>query len=244
MKDRSEILNDYLLGELPDGQRDELRREIEADPQLSAELAELGPLVSKLEELPDEAWDQVEAPPLRLNTGTREKAAPAPAPKPARSNRIKDFFDRSFALKPALAFAAVLGIFVAGLGVGLLSGGGSDNTAPVFATVAQTDLAPVSKLDPAATGQAKVKKGGHQIRLKISGLAVNGEHDFYEAWLMDPDNGFISIGTFRVGEDGSTTLDLPIPVATDKFPVVDISLQPTDGKPTHSGVSVLRGTLN
>jgi hypothetical protein len=61
---------------------------------------------------------------------------------------------------------------------------------------------------------------------------------------MDPKNGFISLGTFRVSEDGSTTLDLPVPVKTDRFPVVDISLQPTNGKPTHSGVSVLRGTLN
>ena len=45
MRDRSEILNDYLLGELPEGERAELLREIEADPQLSAELAELSPLV-------------------------------------------------------------------------------------------------------------------------------------------------------------------------------------------------------
>lgn len=31
---------------------------------------------------------------------------------------------------------------------------------------------------------------------------------------------------------------------TDEFPIVDISLQPVDGKATHSGVAVLRGTLN
>jgi anti-sigma-K factor RskA len=82
------------------------------------------------------------------------------------------------------------------------------------------------------------------IRLKISGLAGSGKNDFYEAWLMDPKNGFISLGTFRIGEDGSTTLDLPVPVETTRFPVVDISLQPANGKPTHSGISVLRGTLN
>jgi anti-sigma-K factor RskA len=222
MRDRSEILNDYLFGELPEGQREELLREIEADPQLNAELAELSPLVAKLEDLPDEAWDQLEAPALKL----------------------KDFLGRSFALKPALAFAAVLGIFAAGLGAGLVFGGSDDSAAPIDATVAQTSLAPVGSIDPAATGQAAVKKDGEVIRLKISGLKVNGENDFYEAWLMDPKNGFISLGTFRVGDDGSTTLDLPVPVATDRFPVVDISLQPADGKPTHSGVSVLRGTLN
>jgi len=234
MRDRSEILSDYLLGELPDEQRAELFREIEADPQLSAELAELSPLVATLEDLPAEAWDQVEAPPLKLH---RETAAPE------RTNPFKEFFGRSFAMRPALAFAAVLAIFVAGVGVGTLTGG--DNSTTSFGPVAmQTSLSPVGELDPAATGQATVKRGGQVIRLKISGLAVNSDNDFYEAWLMDPKDGFISLGTFRVGSDGSTTLDLPVAVATERFPIVDISLQPTNGKPTHSGVSVLRGTLN
>lgn len=234
MRDRSEILNDYLLGELPETRRAELLREIEADPQLSAELAELSPLVAKLEELPAEAWDQVEAPPLRL-----EREAPAPE----RRNPLRGFFDRSFALRPALAFAAVIAIFATGVGVGLLTG--ADNSTNTFGPVAtQTSLSPVGELDPAATGQATVKQGGQVIRLKISGLAVNSDNDFYEAWLMDPKDGFISLGTFRVGDDGSTTLDLPVAVSTSRFPVVDISLQPTNGKPTHSGVSVLRGTLN
>lgn len=234
MSDRSEILNDYLLGELPDEQRAELLREIEDDPQLSAELAELSPLVATLEELPPEAWDDIEAPPLRLNGRAAE---------PQRRSRLKDFFGGSFALRPALAFAAVIAIFATGVGVGLLSGG--DNSTTSFGPVAtQTSLSPVGELDPAATGQATVKQGGQVIRLKISGLAVNSDNDFYEAWLMDPKDGFISLGTFRVGDDGSTTLDLPVAVSTSRFPVVDISLQPTNGKPTHSGVSVLRGTLN
>ncbi|MGH2960198.1 MAG: anti-sigma factor domain-containing protein [Solirubrobacterales bacterium] len=239
MRDRREILNDYLLGELPDEERAQLLREIEADRELSAELAELSPLVATLEDLPAEAWDQVEAPPLRLNGGSVEPSHG----EPVRRNRVRDFFGRSFALRPALAFAAVLAVFAAGVGVGLLSGG--DNSTTGFGPVAtQASLSPVGELDQSATGNATVKQGGQVIRLKISGLAVNSEDNFYEAWLMDPEDGFISLGTFRVGSDGSTTLDLPVAVATDKFPVVDISLQPTNGKPTHSGVSVLRGTLN
>ncbi|MBJ7459245.1 MAG: anti-sigma factor [Thermoleophilaceae bacterium] len=239
MRDRNEILNDYLFGELPEAEQLDLLREIEQDPQLSAELAGLSPLVATLEKLPAEAWDQVDAPPLQL-----DRSAPAQsAPKPARNSRFKDFFSGSFALRPALAFAAVLAIFVAGVGVGMLSGG--DNSSDPFGpVVTQASLSPVSNVDPAARGEAIVKQGGQTIRLKISGLPVNRADDFYEAWLMDPEDGFISLGTFRVGSDGSTTLDLPVAVATDRFPVVDISLQPTNGKPTHSGVSVLRGTLN
>jgi anti-sigma factor RsiW len=120
MTDRSEILNDYLLGELPEDQRRELLSEIEADPVLAAELAELTPLVATLEELPDEAWDDAALPPLQLPG--------APAPSPTRQARtssgvIKRFFSGSFALRPALALVAVLAIFAAGLGLGLHAGG-------------------------------------------------------------------------------------------------------------------------
>jgi hypothetical protein len=84
MRDRSEILNDYLLAELPEAQRKELLREIEGDEQLSAELAELAPLVSKLEELPEEAWDDVPPPPLSLH------GARSPEALPAQRSRVYD----------------------------------------------------------------------------------------------------------------------------------------------------------
>jgi hypothetical protein len=237
--DRNTQINDYLFGELSDAQRADFERQLAGDPALAAEVEELGGLVTQLEALPDDAWSGSEPPPLRLPAATSE---------PVATNDGPGFFARafggSFALKPAVAFAAVLLFFLAGLGVGVLSGGSDDSTSPVTATVQSTTLAPVGDRDLTASGQADIKKDGQVIRLKISGLKPSGDADFYEAWLMDPKNGFIGLGTFRVGDDGSTTLDLPVPVGTERFPIVDISLQPADGKPEHSGVSVLRGTLN
>jgi hypothetical protein len=36
---------------------------------------------------------------------------------------------------------------------------------------------------------------------------------------------------------------IPAGVGTDVFPIIDLSIEPVDGVPTHSGKSVLRGVL-
>ena len=43
-------------------------------------------------------------------------------------------------------------------------------------------------------------------------------------------------------EQPSSTL-VPAGVNLTDYPVVDVSLEPLDGNPAHSGTSVLRGTL-
>lgn len=236
MNDRNEILNDYLMGDLSPERRAELLAEIERDPLLAAELERLSPLVASLEELPAEAWDGVDAPPLKLPAAQDVPVAP-------RTKRSAGFWRTPLTLRPIPAFAAVLAVFAAGFVVSTIAS--DDGNAPAAGpVVARADLAPVRAVSSTATGEAAVEDEGHRIRLRISGLARNHDDDFYEAWLMDSKNGLVSIGAFRVGDDGMATLDLPLPVATDRFPVVDISLQPTNGKPDHSGVSVLRGTLN
>lgn len=49
----------------------------------------------------------------------------------------------------------------------------------------------------------------------------------------------VSLGPSR--PDGRYAV--PSGVDAGRFPVVDVSLEPPDGDPTHSGTSVLRGTL-
>ncbi|HEX5366505.1 MAG TPA: anti-sigma factor [Acidimicrobiales bacterium] len=59
-------------------------------------------------------------------------------------------------------------------------------------------------------------------------------------WLIDEDvRGMVSLGPSR--PDGRYAV--PSGVDAGRFPVVDVSLEPPDGDPTHSGTSVLRGTL-
>lgn len=154
------------------------------------------------------------------------------------------FFGGSMALRPAVGFAALALVFAGGLGVGVLAtgdGGGSDSGA--IAVTQQATLTPVGDLDPQAEGVADFDGDGEKIRLRFSGLAPSTDNDFYEAWMMDPKKGLISIGTFRVGDDGTGQFDLPAPVPGEEYPVIDISIEPLDGKPAHSQKSVLRGTL-
>ena len=59
-------------------------------------------------------------------------------------------------------------------------------------------------------------------------------------WLIDANvEGMVSLGPAR--SDGIYAVPSDLDVAA--FPIVDVSVEPPDGNPTHSGVSVLRGTL-
>ncbi|MEO5838534.1 MAG: anti-sigma factor [Acidimicrobiales bacterium] len=100
-------------------------------------------------------------------------------------------------------------------------------------------------LDPAGAsskGRAKLvvlDDGSRAIDLDVSDLpTVDGE--FFELWLIDLQvKGMVSMGPVR----GSGRYIIPPGVGTDVFPIVDVSIEPVDGVPTHSGVSVLRGVL-
>jgi Anti-sigma-K factor rskA len=64
---------------------------------------------------------------------------------------------------------------------------------------------------------------------------------FYEVWLIDPTvTKMVAIGVLS-GSQGKFTL--PNGVSLSSYPLLDISLQPLDGDPKHSGKSVLRGTF-
>lgn len=247
MSDRQDKISDYLLGEMSESAVAEFEREIAADSELAAEVNDLSEVVTRLDSLPAEAWAPIAPPPLALAAlKDEEPVEPVAAEKIQEPKERAGGFGRwltdAFSVKPAIAFAAVALFFVAGVGVGTLTGA-DDDVAPLAQTIQQATLAPVSEGD-AGSGVADVKKDGQVIRLNLSGLPQTPSNKFYEAWLMDPDNGLVAIGTFRVADDGKATLDLPVPVGTDQFPIVDISLQEVNGKPDHSGVSVLRGTLN
>ncbi|WP_349774950.1 hypothetical protein [Curtobacterium sp. MCPF17_002] len=62
-----------------------------------------------------------------------------------------------------------------------------------------------------------------------------------EVWMMRSDlKGLVSVG-FLDGDRGRFTV--PAAMDTSEFPVVDVSAEADDGDPTHSGDSIVRGTL-
>lgn len=80
-----------------------------------------------------------------------------------------------------------------------------------------------------------------------SSLALNTQDlppvdGFYEVWLLDPSSlRLVALGTL----DGRGAADLGLPPGVDlaDYPNVDVSAEPDDGDPRHSGASVLRADL-
>lgn len=90
------------------------------------------------------------------------------------------------------------------------------------------------------TGSAELD--GRTLAVEVEGLDAP-EGSFYELWLLDFDGEEVarleSLG--RVDAPGS--FSVPEDLDLDEFDVVDVSVEPDDGNPDHSGDSVLRGSL-
>lgn len=79
------------------------------------------------------------------------------------------------------------------------------------------------------------------VEVDLSALPELDGGEFYELWLLDLDNEQL----VSLGEVDPTTTAVPIdaPVNATAFPVIDVSVEPADGEPTHSGDSVVRGPI-
>lgn len=114
----------------------------------------------------------------------------------------------------------------------------SDDVTPVAAATLQP-LEGAEVQVEAPTAQFVVDDGSTRLDVDLSALPDSTE-GFYEIWLLDPDDGrMVSLGPAR--PDG--TYALPKGVGVDDYPAVDVSVEPHDGDPTHSGDSVLRGSV-
>lgn len=133
-------------------------------------------------------------------------------------------------LAPLAAAAAVLVV----VGFVVVSGDDADQ-ADVLATVT------LDQLGDAGAGTAELVDADGQLQLRLDTSDLDAGDGFLEVWVIDRDvTKLVSLGPLR--SDG--TYDLPPGIDPADFPVVDVSVEPLDGNPAHSGDSVLRGTLD
>jgi hypothetical protein len=133
----------------------------------------------------------------------------------------------------AAAAAVVVIVAIAGI-VSLARRDGGDGR-----TVQEVALSEVDASGAAGSAALVRQGGGYALRVDTTGLA-NRDGTYYELWLMNPDtNSFVSLGPVLPGT--RSTHPLPAGVTTKSDPFVDISVEPLDGNPAHSTVSVLRG---
>jgi anti-sigma-K factor RskA len=230
--ERDALLADLLLGELSAEDRPRAEALLRDDPVFRAEVERLSPIVGTLSELPPDVWTPPAPPPLRLGT-----AAPAAEPERAPRREHARWWSRLMT-RPALVAAACLVLVAGGFGLGVLVSGGTDGAAAPGGP--ELTLAALGSADPGATGRAVLPPGpGGSLTLDVSGLAPSGPDDHYEVWLLKGPDDMVALGGFRVPEDGRATVSVPVPVDASGYRV-DVSLEPNDGKPAHSGDSVLR----
>jgi hypothetical protein len=182
-----------------------------------------------------EPQDQPQAPPASVWDGVAAELglskATTEAPKgPGQQSRRR----RAGLLAAA---ACVLGIVIGAAGALLVSDAReADDRGKVVATANLAAL-PGHK----GIGVARVEGSGARrvLVLDVSGLSTGD--GVYEVWLLDKDaKRLVSLGVLEGSE-----ARFPLPAAVDvrQFPVVDVSIEPVDGDPAHSGNSVVRGRL-
>lgn len=152
-----------------------------------------------------------------------------------RQARADEGSSRGWLLAAAAAVALLL-IGGAVLSSGLLS---SDSSGDVVASAnIVNDELPVT-FNQAGTAVLRSNNGDLVLDIDVPDLPDSGQA-FYEVWMIDTNvEGMISLGVLSA--DGQ--IDVPDSIDPADFPVVDVSVEPLDGDPTHSGQSILRGVL-
>jgi anti-sigma-K factor RskA len=218
------------LDALDDHERAIAERLLAEDPTFRAEVDRLRVATAALGDLDRTAWEPVPPPPLG-DVGPQARATGPVAALRAVGRRTRG----RRRLVPALAATAALAVAVVAV---VLAVGGDDGgpARPPETTLALRAL-------PGVPGRASLTIAGAEASLRGSGLPPSGAHDYYEAWLADARGRMVSMGTFRVGPDGRLDAHMSVAVDVSRYALVDVSLEPDDGDPSHSKTSVLRARL-
>lgn len=138
-----------------------------------------------------------------------------------------------------LAAAGIGGIVVGGVVTAAVVGTDAQESLTVASSV---DLDPLPAWDAQGTAELAVNAQGQQMLVvALDADAAASADGFQEVWLIDENvEGMVSLGILE-GSDGQFVIPDGVDVAA--FPIVDISLEPFDGDPTHSGDSIARGQI-
>jgi anti-sigma-K factor RskA len=173
---------------------------------------------------PDGLWAAIDAEVSSADAG--DTGAPVVDLEARRSRR---------ALLIALGAAAAVLLVVAT--VATLAAVGRDDEGPTTEQVALAGLPDFEEVSGSAT--VVVDGRDRSVGVDLTDVEVPaGSH--LELWLLDePVQQLVPLGPL-VG-DGPHAI--PDDVDLEATPIVDVSLEPDDGNPTHSGVSVVRGRI-
>jgi hypothetical protein len=189
--------------------------------------------------------DALVAPPARVRAQVLaevragDPAEPAPTPVP-------DELARRRGVPLWLAAVAAALALLAGVGLGRWGTGGEEApeaVGPPVDTGTVVAAATLTALDSDADrGEASAVQSEDTFTIRVSATELGDEPGVHEVWLIHVDGvRMVSIGLLAGGDDGEFAV--PMELIDEGYRIVDISVEPDDGDPTHSGVSVARGEL-
>jgi anti-sigma-K factor RskA len=154
----------------------------------------------------------------------------------ARPDEVVVPLRRSPWRRPLTAAAAVLAVAAAATAV-LVGVRGPGPTTPAEVTAPLVALGQAS-----ASGEVVLADGEGRRSLVVETSGLPPADGFYEVWLLDLERDrMVALGV--LDDSGRGRLTVPDGVEVGDYPEVDVSLEPDDGDPAHSGESVLRGAL-
>lgn len=182
---------------------------------------------------PDDLWSGIEA--LVAAGPAPEVHAPAPpatvTPLDGRRGRAR--------LPYLLGAAAAVVAAVVGLLAFVERDKGDDGTALDAIALTNDGLDPAGATSVGRATLVEEADGRYALDVDVSKLPATGD-GFLELWIIDTSvSGMYSLGPLH----GSGRYVLPDHVQPASFPIVDVSIEPADGVPQHSGKSILRGKL-
>ncbi len=217
---------------------------------IEAVLREITPEDRDLVAPPDDVWDRIAA---ELSLGEAEGDAEADAGPVhlAEPERLADVvpIESKRRFTPAVFVGAVAAavVIVAGIVTGYL--GGDDGAAVVANAELAYDAANFDELGAEAEARVSLVEDDGTFRIEIDEADLptpSDEPADLELWLIEPDAegnvaDLVSLGLVDPSDPAS--FEVPADYDPDVYFVVDISVEPRDGVPTHSGRSILRGPL-
>jgi anti-sigma-K factor RskA len=190
-----------------------------------------------LDDPPADLWDRIESETARADGWERLQATTGPAdwPEPVAPVRPISRLER-WSRPLAVAALVVCVLCVAGF----VAVRRTEPTGEIAASARLTSEGLPNQNDLVGKA-ALVDVGGRQeIDLDVPDLPPTTD-TFYEVWLIAPDGKRLqSLGT----TDGRGRYEVPTGIDPRRYPIVDVSREPPDGNPAHSGDSLVRGTLD
>lgn len=196
------------------------------DLQQLRQMKPAGGVAAEWEQPPADLWQRIAA-----AAGVDQQASDPHATPTATDNvvTLAEHRRRRWSLPLSLAAATVL---VGVIATVLITGNGDGDE-----VVAEVRL---DRLAGNGSGTAQMVDHDGHMELHLQTSDLDAGDGYLEVWLIDPTvSKLVSLGPLR--DDG--VYDVPVGVDPLAFPIVDVSAEPVDGNPAHSGDSLLRGQL-